>query len=119
MCARQLYDAFNQGVVPSVASSTTTFEPSTPTSAQFPYLTKAGGFKATVVAGDITINLDKESGSSTTYGACSSWLYAPLNTGNLIAQGNSATEVVIFQANNQAPAGEQLIAIIMLRAQCS
>ena len=79
-------------------------------------MTKNGGFKAIVSAGTININLDKESGSGTTYGSCSAWLYAPLNTGDLKAQGNSATEVVIFQANNTAPAGDQLILILRLRA---
>merc|ERR1712166_244064 len=104
----KLYESFTQGLEPSLPSSTTTFSPYVPTSSQFPYFTKSGGFKAIVSAGTININLDKESGSGTTYGSCSAWLYAPLNTGDLKAQGNAATEVVVFQANNTAPAGKAL-----------
>merc|ERR1712166_399207 len=104
----KLYESFTQGLEPSLPSSTTTFSPYVPTSSQFPYMSKDGGFKAIVSAGTININLDKESGSSTTYGACSAWLYAPLNSGDLKAQGNAATEVVVFQANNVAPAGKSL-----------
>merc|ERR1712166_248969 len=104
----KLDESFTQGLEPSLPSSTTTFSPYVPTSSQFPYFTKDGGFKAIVSAGTININLDKESGSSTTYGACSAWLYAPLNSGDLKAQGNAATEVVVFQANNVAPAGKSL-----------